>query len=135
MAVGMNAEQPAALAQRAHQRRYYFLRLEFEPRARAVRLRRDHHVVVGSTLAALRDHLVEKEAVVVAVDHQRDRMVVDRVAGLRAVAACQFLARNGSSCAICSAKSCEVLPVSAASCHTIEVAAATACGVSHGASV
>src|SRR2546422_1748082 len=86
VAVGMNAEQPAALAQRAHQRCYYFLRLEFERRAGAVRLRRDHHVVVGSTLPALRNHLVQEEAVVVTVDHQRDRMVVDRIAGLRAVA-------------------------------------------------
>jgi hypothetical protein len=55
------------------------------------------------------------------------------VFGLRP--ACQFFARNGSSAAICSLKSCDVVPVSAASCHTIEVAAGTARGVSQGASV
>jgi hypothetical protein len=55
------------------------------------------------------------------------------VFGLRP--ACQFFTRNGSRAAICSLKSCEVVPVSDTSCHTMEVAAATARGVSQGASV
>src|SRR6185503_18292352 len=86
MAVGMDAEQAPALAERAHERRHHLLRLEFERRTRPVRLRGDHHVVVGEPGAALRDHLVEEEPVVVAVEHLYRRMLVDRVARLGAQA-------------------------------------------------
>ena len=86
LAVRVDAEQPSALAERAHERRDHLLRLELERRAQAVGLRGDHHVVIGLALAAPRNHFVEHEAIVVAVDDERDRVLVDRVAGLRAVA-------------------------------------------------
>ena len=82
----MDAEQPPTFAEGTHQRRHHLLRLEFQRRASAVGLRGDDHVVLGLALAALRDHVLKQESVIIAVQHQRRRMLVDRVATLRAVA-------------------------------------------------
>ena len=91
----VNAEQPAALAKRAHERRDHLLGLELKRRAQAIGLRGDHHVVIGLALSALRDHLIQHEAIVVAVDDERYRVVVDRIARLRAVARLPVLREEG----------------------------------------
>ena len=82
----MDAEQPAAGPQRARQRRHHLGGLELDRHARAVGLRGDDEIVVGARLALARDDIVEQEAEVVAIDDQRHRALVDRVAGLGAVA-------------------------------------------------
>jgi len=57
--------QHTARSQRARERRDHALRLEIQRRARAVGLRGHHQIEVGACAAAARDHLVEKEPVVV----------------------------------------------------------------------
>ena len=84
VAVRMDRDQPAARAERVGERRDHALGLEVERGARAIGLRRDDEVVVGDRAARPRDDRVEQELVVVAIDHQHHRPLVDRIAGLRA---------------------------------------------------
>ena len=81
--VGMDGDHAAAGAERAGQRRQHALGLELQRRARTIRLRGDHQIVVGHRTARLRDHLIEQELVVVAVQHQHDWPLIDRVAAFR----------------------------------------------------
>ena len=73
-------DQPPARRQRARQRRDHAARLELQRRTRAIGLRGDDQVVFGVGEAAARAHLIEQELVVLAIDHQHDRLFVDRIA-------------------------------------------------------
>ena len=84
VAVRMDADQPAAGAERLGQRPDHALGLEVERGAGAIRLRGDDQIVIGDGAAGLRNDRVEQEAVVLAIDHQHDRPLVDRIAGARA---------------------------------------------------
>ena len=84
-AAGMDAEQAAAGPQRAGERRDHLGGLELDRHARAIGLGGDDEIVVGARGALLGDHVVEQEAEVVAVEHERDRALVDGIAGLGAV--------------------------------------------------
>ena len=81
-AARMDAEQTAARTQRTRQRRHHLGGLELGRHARPIRLRGDDEIVVGARATLVRDDIVEQEAEVVAVDHQRRRPLVDRIAGL-----------------------------------------------------
>ncbi len=76
----MDADQPPARPERARQRRQHLLRLELDRGAGAIGLRGDDQIVIGARDAALRPHRVEQELVVLAVEHQHHRLLVDRVA-------------------------------------------------------
>ena len=84
-AVGVDSEQPAAGSERARERGDHFGRFEPGRRAGAVGLRCDHQVVAGARLPLARNDFVQQEAEVLAIDHQRHRALVDRVAALEAV--------------------------------------------------
>ena len=84
VAVRMNGDQPAAGTERACQRRDHALGLEIERSARAIGLRGDDQIVIGDRAARLRNDRIEQEFVVFAIDHQHDRALIDRVAGLGA---------------------------------------------------
>src|SRR5262245_22817527 len=80
----MDRDQPSARSQRTGQRRDYALRLEFERSARAIWLRRDDEVVIGDRAARLRNDRIEQEFVILAIDHEDHRALVDWIAGFRA---------------------------------------------------
>jgi hypothetical protein len=83
-AMRLHAEQPAAGPERPGERRDHPARLELQRRTGAIGLRGDDEIVVGARGAASRDHLVEQEAMVGAIENQHDRTFVDRVAALGA---------------------------------------------------
>ena len=68
---------------RARKRRDHALDLEVERCAGAIGLRRDHEIVAGDRSAGARQDRLEQEVVVLAIDHQHDRPLERRVAGLR----------------------------------------------------
>ena len=70
-------------------------RLELDRRAGAIGLRGDHQIVIGAGEAAARPHLVEQEFVVLAIDHQHDRLLVDRIAAAGADPGAPVLAEEG----------------------------------------
>lgn len=79
-AVGVDADQPPAGAERPGQRRHHLLGLEGGGGAGPVGLRGHHQVEVGAGGAGAGDHRIQQEAVVLAVEHQDRRPLVDRVA-------------------------------------------------------
>ena len=83
VAVRMDGDQPAAGAERARQRRDHALGLEFERGARAIGLRGDDEIVIGERAAGFRNDRIEQEAVVLAIDDEHDRPLIDRIAGAR----------------------------------------------------
>ena len=60
------------------------MRMRWSHRARSIRLRCDDEIVIRDGAARLRDDRIEQELVIVAIDHQHDGALVDRIAGLRA---------------------------------------------------
>ena len=86
-------QQPSTRREAARQRREHTLYLEVGAHARAPRLRGKHEVVVLEDPARLRDHGVEQELVVLAVDHQHRRAHQHGIArfraGLRLPAVCE----------------------------------------------
>ena len=79
----MDGDEPPAGAERAGERRDNALGLEVERRAGAVGLRGDDEVVIGARAAGARNDRIEQEAMVVAIEHEHHRPLVDRVAGAR----------------------------------------------------
>src|ERR1700720_3177986 len=84
ISMGMDDDQPATRRQSPRQRRQYPLCLELDWSAGPVWLRGNDEVVIGDCRAAPRPHLVEQKFVVVAVNNEHDRPVIDRVAAPRA---------------------------------------------------
>src|SRR5262249_53412764 len=80
--VGVDCNHAATRTDRACKWRQHALGLEFEGSASAIRLRSDDEIVVCNGAAGLRYDLVEQKFVVVAVDHQNDGTLVDRIAAL-----------------------------------------------------
>ena len=78
--MAMDAEQPAIGAQRPHQRRDHPARLEGERRAGAIGMREQHEVEVRPREAAARDHLIQHELLILAVDDQHGGGLRDRMA-------------------------------------------------------
>ena len=84
VAVRMDGDKAAAGAERARQRSDHPLGFEFERGARAIGLRGDDEIVIGDRAAGSWDQRVEQETVVLAIDDEHHRALVDRVAGARA---------------------------------------------------
>jgi hypothetical protein len=78
--MGMDDDEPPTERQSPGQRRQYTFRLELDRRTRPVWLRGNDEVVIGGRRAAPRPYLVEQEFMVVTVENEHDRAVVDRIA-------------------------------------------------------
>src|SRR5215471_19555414 len=89
--VRLNADQPAAGTERARERRDHALRLELERSARPIGLRGDDQIVVGERAAWLRNDRIEQEAMILAIDDEYHRALIDRIAGARANASLPIL--------------------------------------------
>src|ERR1700757_3166384 len=76
----MNRDEPPTGREAARQWDDDPLSLEVEWGARAIGLRGDDQVVIGVGDTTARSHLVEQESVVLAIDDQHDRLLVDRIA-------------------------------------------------------
>ena len=92
--VAVNADQTSAAAERARQRRDHPARLELGRCARPIGLRGDDQIVVPMRAAASRPNVIEQELAILAIDDQDHRLVVDRIAGLRADACGPVLAQE-----------------------------------------
>src|SRR5215831_7704133 len=91
----MDGDQPAARRQSPRQRRQYAFGFELDRGAGAVWLRSDDQIIIGNRRAASRSHLVEQKFVVVAVENEHDRAIVDRIAASRADACAPMLGQKG----------------------------------------
>ena len=134
VAARMDRDQASARPQRAGERRDDRLRLELGAGARAIGLRGDDEIEIGIRRPRLRDDRIEQELVVLAVDHEHHRPLVDRVAGLRADAGLPVFRQEGLQPGDLLLEFCDVVPGSATSFQTRLLAAAGDCTVSHGAS-
>src|SRR5690348_6323809 len=79
--MGVNGDESSAGSECASERRDHALGLEFERRARPVRLRSDHQVVIGLCATRPRNDRIEQEAMIFAIEHEDDRAFVDWIAG------------------------------------------------------
>src|SRR5215469_7218596 len=84
IAMRMNDDQPAARRQRSGQWRQYALGFELDRGAGTVWLRGNDEIIIGERRAASRPHLVEQKFVVVTVEHEDDRPVINRIAASQA---------------------------------------------------
>src|SRR5262245_55419907 len=83
MSVRMDREQTAARPKRTRERRDHALGLEFQRGPRAIWLRGDDEVVIGDGSAWFRDQRIKQEFVVLAIDDEHHRALIDRIPGLR----------------------------------------------------
>jgi hypothetical protein len=80
----MDADQPAARAQRESQRRHHFRGLELDADTRAIGLRCDHEIIIGHHAPWPRHERIEQEGVILTPQGQHDRPLIDGIAGLGA---------------------------------------------------
>jgi hypothetical protein len=113
----MAMSRPPGPSARA-KRRDHALGLELERGARAIGLRGDDEIVIGERAAGLWDDRVEQEAVILAIDDEHHRPLVDRVAGARADAGFPVLRQERFEIDDLLSKRCAELPISGSSCHT-----------------
>ena len=80
---GMDADQAAAGTNGARQWRNDLLRLEFSRSTGAIRLRGDDQVVIRRDTSRTWNDRIEQEAMILAIERQDDRPLIDGVARLR----------------------------------------------------
>ena len=95
LAVRMYGDQPAARTERLGEGRDHAFGFELDRRPRPIGLRGDDEVEIGFGPPGPRNDLVEQKAVVLPIEHQRHRSLVERHAGARADAGAPVLLQEG----------------------------------------